>query len=206
MRFEPPGSPPDWGLARTLTSRFRKSTSPFAGANLPIARTNLPIHFVNLPIAQVHLPIRGMGRWNARARPFRRRPTPPRLCRPRSDSLASLRDTPTMEPRPVQPQSLGSVRTRRGWRRLWYHRIVRFPLAFYPIAFCDCSVPVLRGHLTWLLWPSRPRTPPPARPPLAGGRPSRPPDGSSPPDSGVREPRRPFPRRPQAGEGLPTAL
>lgn len=206
MRFDPPGSPPDWGLARTLTSRFRKSTSPFTGANLPIARTNLPIHIANLPIAQVNLPIRGMSRWNARAGPFRETSDSSATMPPPSGSLASLRDTPTMERRSVQPQSRGGVRTLRGWRRLWYRRIVRLPVVFYPIAFCDCSVPVLRGHLTRLLWPSRPRTPPPARPPRAGGRPSRPPDGSSPPDSGVREPRRPFPRRPQAGEGLPTAL
>jgi hypothetical protein len=40
-----------------------------------------------------------------------------------------------------------------GWRRLWYGRIARLPFIFYPVAWFDGSVPVTRGHLTWLIRP-----------------------------------------------------
>jgi ATP-dependent Clp protease ATP-binding subunit ClpA len=41
----------------------------------------------------------------------------------------------------------------KGWRRLWYTRIVRLPFVFYPVVWFDCSVPGTRGHLTWLVQP-----------------------------------------------------
>lgn len=49
----------------------------------------------------------------------------------------------------------------RGWRQLWYGRIVRLPFVFYPLAWLDCSVPFTRGHLGGLLRPAEARFAPP---------------------------------------------
>ncbi len=40
--------------------------------------------------------------------------------------------------------------TFRGWRKTWYLRIGRWPVVFYPLVWMNCSVPGIRGHLSWL--------------------------------------------------------
>lgn len=40
-----------------------------------------------------------------------------------------------------------------GWRKVWYSKIVRFPLLFYPLSWFNSSVPVTRRHLDRLLQP-----------------------------------------------------
>lgn len=35
-----------------------------------------------------------------------------------------------------------------GWRKLWFQRLARLPVFFYPMACFNCSVPVTRGHMT----------------------------------------------------------
>jgi hypothetical protein len=44
-----------------------------------------------------------------------------------------------------------------GWRGLWYRRIVRFPLIFYPLAWFNCSVPFTRRRLDRLMRPRETR-------------------------------------------------
>jgi hypothetical protein len=47
----------------------------------------------------------------------------------------------------------------RGWRRIWYVRVLRFPAVFYPLVWFNCSVPGTRGHLGRLIEPAQARWP-----------------------------------------------
>lgn len=86
--------------------------------------------------------------------------------------------------------AFGAVAARyslKGWRRIWFSTIVRFPGIFYPLAWFNSSVPITRGHLSRFMQPREQRelmaiSPQPPAPP--------------PPDTGVREPRRPLPSSP----------
>jgi hypothetical protein len=45
----------------------------------------------------------------------------------------------------------------RGGRRIWYVRVLRFPVVFYPLAWLNCSVSGTRGHLGRLVEPAQAR-------------------------------------------------
>jgi hypothetical protein len=47
----------------------------------------------------------------------------------------------------------------RGWKKIWYGRILRLPVVFYPLVWFHCSVPGTRGHLTRLISPPQARRP-----------------------------------------------
>jgi hypothetical protein len=56
-----------------------------------------------------------------------------------------------------------------GWRRLWYQRVVRLPVVFYPLAWFNCNVPITRGGLDGLMRPAEARfVPPPEESPPTG--------------------------------------
>jgi hypothetical protein len=40
-----------------------------------------------------------------------------------------------------------------GWHRVWFGRVARWPIVFYPLAWLDCSVPIARGHVARFVWP-----------------------------------------------------
>jgi len=40
-----------------------------------------------------------------------------------------------------------------GWHKLWYGRIVKVPIVFYPFAWLNCSVPGTKGRLSRLMRP-----------------------------------------------------
>jgi hypothetical protein len=44
-----------------------------------------------------------------------------------------------------------------GWRRVWYLKVARNPVVFYPLAWFGCSVPVTRGRLRGLMEPRETR-------------------------------------------------
>ena len=46
-----------------------------------------------------------------------------------------------------------------GWRKLWFQRLVRLPVAFHPLAWLNCSVPVTRGHMVRFIRPTEMRPP-----------------------------------------------
>jgi Protein of unknown function (DUF2510) len=50
-----------------------------------------------------------------------------------------------------------------GWRRLWFQRVLRLPPLFYPLAWLNCSVPGVRGHLDRVMRPREVREFPRAR-------------------------------------------
>ncbi len=44
-----------------------------------------------------------------------------------------------------------------GWRRVWYGKVVRNPVVFYPVAWFGCNVPMTRGRLRGLMEPRETR-------------------------------------------------
>jgi hypothetical protein len=40
----------------------------------------------------------------------------------------------------------------RGWRRIWYGRVLRMPFIFYPLPWFNCSIPVTRGRLNRVMY------------------------------------------------------
>jgi hypothetical protein len=45
----------------------------------------------------------------------------------------------------------------RGWQKIWFGRLLRVPVVFYPLAWFNCSVPGTRGRLDRIMYPAQRR-------------------------------------------------